>query len=106
MDDALDLSTVEGLCGGPLLGAVDVRGSRLAVAYKDDELRSVVALGEFILHKLYQLIAQTKEDVKRKGDDAIVQKEKGKKGRVHHALETATGQGSSCAPQQFRLVVS
>jgi len=104
VDDALDLSTVEGLCGGPLLGDVDVRGSRLAVAYKYGEVRSVVALGEFVLHKLYQLIAQTKEDGKRKGDDAIVQK--GRKECVHHALETATGQGSSCAPQQFRLVVS
>ena len=84
MNDALDLSTVEGLCGGPLLGAVDVRGSRLAVAYKDGEVRSVVALGEFVLHKLYQLIAQTKEDGKRKEDDAIVQKGRGKGARPPH----------------------
>ena len=43
MDDALDLSTVEGLCGGPLLGAVDVCRSRLAVASNDGETRGVIS---------------------------------------------------------------
>ena len=89
MDDALELSAVEGLSGGPLLSAVDVRRSRLAVADKDSEVGFVIALLEFVLHELYQLIPETEEDVKRKGDDAIVQK--GENRCVHHALEAATG---------------
>jgi len=89
VNDALELSSIESLCGGPFLGAIDVRGGRLAVAHKDGEVRGVISLGEFVFHELYQLISKTEEDMQRERNDAIVQK--GEKGRVHHAFKTATG---------------
>jgi len=59
----LQLSTIECLCGSPLLSAVDVRGSRLAAAHEDGEVRSIVALRKLVLHEFHQLISETEEDV-------------------------------------------
>jgi len=63
VNDVIQLPTIESLCGSPLLGAVDARGSRLAAAHEDGQVRSVVALRKLVLHKLYQLISETEEDV-------------------------------------------
>ena len=89
MNNVLQFSAIESLCGGPLLGTIYVRGRRFASANEDGKIREFVALREFLLYELYQLIAKTKENMKGERDDAIVQK--GENGGGHHALEAATG---------------
>jgi len=88
VEDALELSSIERLRGGPFLGTVDVRGSGLAIAHKDGEVGGVVALREFFCHELYQLISEPEKDVQRERHHPVVQE--GENGCVHHALETVT----------------